>query len=75
MTLRATALLLMSALIAGSAAHAAEPIGRRGEGSWQVERDELCTIGAPGGSGCSDVWAAGGRIELRRRARFPKGAC
>lgn len=47
-------------------------LGKQGKGSWRVEKDELCTSGGPDASGCSEVWASGNAVELRREGRLPE---
>lgn len=49
-------------------------LGKRAEGSWSVRKDELCIKIADASSPCSQVWAAGQRIQLRRRDELPEDA-
>lgn len=49
-------------------------LGKRVEGSWSVRKDELCIKVADLPSPCSQVWAAGQRIQLRRGDELPEDA-
>ncbi|WP_336489463.1 hypothetical protein [Methylobacterium nigriterrae] len=51
---------------------ASTTLGRRGTGSWQVEKDALCLTDEAGKRECSDVWAAGTRVQLRREGVLPE---
>lgn len=46
-------------------------LGKRAEGSWSVRKDELCIKVLDLLSPCSQVWAAGQRIQLRRGDELP----
>jgi hypothetical protein len=52
-------------------------MGKRGQGTWGVKKNELCMVGGPGvggpgEEGCYEVWKAGSRIELRREGSIPE---
>src|SRR5258708_1546730 len=41
-------------------------MGRKKDGKWRVEKDELCVDRGKDDGGCYQVWAAGKNVELRR---------
>lgn len=46
--------------------------GRRREGAWRIEGDELCLDRSGDDHHCFEVWTAGNRLELRRDAAPPE---
>lgn len=40
--------------------------GRRKEGRWRIEKDELCVDRGKDDGGCYQVWLSGKNVELRR---------
>ena len=42
-------------------------MGRKTSGSWRVKGDELCLTQAKAEESCYVVWAAGTKVELRRK--------
>jgi hypothetical protein len=49
-------------------------LGKRAKGSWSVRMNELCINVAETPSPCSQVWAMGQRIQLRRTDELPEDA-
>jgi hypothetical protein len=41
-------------------------MGRKKDGKWRVERDELCVDRGKDDGGCYQVWLSGRNVELRR---------
>jgi hypothetical protein len=41
-------------------------MGRKSNGKWRVQKDELCIDRGSDDSGCYQVWLAGKKVELRR---------
>jgi|SRR5262245_44394323 len=41
-------------------------MGRKKDGKWRIERDELCIDRGKDDGGCYQVWMSGKNIELRR---------
>jgi hypothetical protein len=41
-------------------------MGRKTDGKWWVEKDELCVDRGKDGGGCYQVWLSGKNVELRR---------
>ena len=41
-------------------------MGRKNNGKWRVQKDELCIDRAKDDGGCYQVWLAGKKVELRR---------
>jgi hypothetical protein len=41
------------------------PMGRKKDGKWRIEKDELCVDRGKDG-GCYQVWLSGKNVELRR---------
>jgi hypothetical protein len=41
-------------------------MGRRKEGKWRIETDELCVDRGKDDGGCYQVWLSGKNVELRR---------
>lgn len=46
--------------------------GRRREGAWRVEDDQLCLDRTGDDHQCFEVWTSGSRLELRREAGPPE---
>jgi len=47
-------------------------MGRKTNGRWRVQRDELCQDRGQDSSGCYQVWVSGNKVELRREgAKLP----
>jgi hypothetical protein len=41
-------------------------MGRKKDGKWRIEKDELCVDRGPNDGGCYQVWLAGKNVEFRR---------
>ena len=41
-------------------------MGRKSNGKWRVQKDELCIDRGKDDGGCYQVWLAGKKVELRR---------
>ncbi len=41
-------------------------MGRKKDGKWRIEKDELCVDRGKDDSGCYQVWMSGKNVELRR---------
>ena len=41
-------------------------MGRKGNGKWRVQKDELCIDRGKDDGGCYQVWLSGKKVELRR---------
>ena len=41
-------------------------MGRKKDGKWRIERDELCVDRGKDDGGCYQVWMSGKNVELRR---------
>jgi len=41
-------------------------MGRKGNGKWRVQKDELCIDRGKDDGGCYQVWLSGKNVELRR---------
>ena len=41
-------------------------MGRKKEGTWRVERDEICVDRGKDDGGCYQVWMSGKNVEFRR---------
>lgn len=41
-------------------------MGRKTDGKWWIEKDELCVDRGRNDGGCYQVWASGKNVELRR---------
>jgi len=41
-------------------------MGRKKDGKWRIERDELCVDRGSDDGGCYQVWLSGKNVELRR---------
>ena len=41
-------------------------MGRKSNGKWRVQKDELCVDRGKDDGGCYQVWLAGKKVELRR---------
>src|SRR5262245_47625590 len=41
-------------------------MGRKKDGKWWIEKDELCVDRGKDGGGCYQVWLSGKYVELRR---------
>nr|WP_246681732.1 hypothetical protein [Methylobacterium sp. L1A1] len=47
-------------------------MGKTSVGKWRVEGDTLCLTESAGKPTCSEVWAAGPRVQLRREGALPE---
>jgi hypothetical protein len=41
-------------------------MGRKSNGKWDVQKDELCVDRGKDDAGCYQVWLSGNKVELRR---------
>jgi hypothetical protein len=41
-------------------------MGKKKDGKWRIEKDELCVERGPDESGCYQVWLSGTKVEFRR---------
>jgi hypothetical protein len=41
-------------------------MGRKSNGTWRVQKDEVCIDRGKDDGGCYEVWLAGKKVELRR---------
>jgi len=51
---------------AANGARTSYSMGRKSNGKWRVQKDELCLDRGKDEGGCYQVWLAGKKVELRR---------